>query len=60
MLNLKEQSKIANKKAPLAGEALSITNKIFNIGKITTKNFLSQEKTRKKIRLRKYRGLPML
>ena len=39
---------VENKKAPLAGEALSITNKIFNNGKITTKNFLSQEKTRKK------------
>jgi hypothetical protein len=29
MLNLKEQSKIANKKASPASEALSITNKIF-------------------------------
>ena len=51
MLNLKEQDKTANyKKSPAGRRGVCITNKIFNDGKDTSKNFLLQAKSKKSAR----------
>ena len=49
---LKKQGKIANKKSPAGRRGVCITNKIFNDGKDTSKNFLLQEKDKKSTRHR--------
>ena len=51
MLNLKKQDKTAiYKKSPARLRGRGITNKIFNDGKDTSKNFLLQAKSKKSAR----------